>query len=89
MNSGQAFAALRSEHVSDGSGGIEVRYPGEWEGRIEAAVSSGCIKIQGSGVVVDEEGPFTGGRVRAHKGEGGESRIEARSGSGGVRVDVG
>ena len=87
-NGGKAFKGLRSEHVSAGSGGVEVRYPGEWEGKIDAAVSSGSISVRGDGVVVDEAGQYGGGHVRAHKGEG-ESRIEARAGSGSVRVRIG
>ncbi|GAB7329602.1 hypothetical protein MBLNU13_g01354t1 [Cladosporium sp. NU13] len=85
---GKAFKDLRSEHVSSGSGGVEVRYPREWEGKIDAATGSGSISVRGEGVVVDEAGKYGGGHVRAHKGEG-ESRIEARAGSGSVRIGVG
>jgi len=87
-NGGKAFKELRGEHVSAGSGGIEVRYPREWEGVIDAVTGSGSIRLEGEGVVVDEKGQFGGGHVRAHKGEG-ESRIEARAGSGSVRIGVG
>jgi hypothetical protein len=87
-NGGKAFKGLRGEHVSDGSGALGLRYPGEWEGRIDAAASSGSVSVKGEGVVVDEAGKWGGGHVRAHKGEG-ESRIEARSGSGSVRVSIG
>ena len=87
-NGGKAFEELRGEHVSSGSGGIEVRYPREWEGKIDAVTGSGSIRVGGEGVVVDEAGKYGGGHVRAHKGEG-ESRIEARAGSGSVRIGVG
>ena len=87
-NGGKAFKGLRSEHVSAGSGAVDVRYPSEWEGKIDAAASSGSISVKGEGVVVDEAGKYGGGHVRAHKGES-ESRIEARSQSGSVRVSIG
>jgi DUF4097 and DUF4098 domain-containing protein YvlB len=87
-NGGKAFKDLRSEHVSDGSGSLGLRYPGEWEGTIDAAASSGSISVKGNGVVVDEKEQYVGGHVRAHKGES-DSSIEARSGSGSVRVSIG
>ena len=87
-NGGKAFKGLRSEHVSAGSGMVDVRYPSEWEGRINAAASSGSISIKGEGVVVDEAGKYGGGHVKAHKGES-DSSIEARSQSGSVSVSIG
>jgi hypothetical protein len=87
------FARLRSVHgvAGDGaSGSVRVRYPAEWEGRIEAE-SSGSVRVEGEGVVVDGKEERGGGRksVRAHKGEDGGSSIEAKAGSGSVDVSVG
>lgn len=87
------FASLRSVHgvAGDGaSGSVRVRYPAEWEGRIEAE-SSGSVRVEGEGVVVDGKEERRGGResVRAHKGEDGGSSIEAKAGSGSVDVSVG
>lgn len=87
-NGGKAFKDLRSEHVSAGSGGLELRYPRVWEGKIDAATGSGSISVKGEGVVVDEAGHYGGGHVRAHKGES-DSIIEARAGSGSVRLSIG
>jgi len=74
------------------SGTVKLRYPAEWEGRIEAESGSGTVKVGGRGVVVDGEERVGGTkRVRAHKGEDVEDggRIEARAGSGSVDVSVG
>ena len=84
---GKAFTGLRSEHVSAGSGSVELRYPSEWEGKIDAAATSGVVIIKGEGVVIDEARQYSA-HVRAHKGEGNGS-IEVKSGSGSVRVNVG
>ena len=73
---------------SGASGSVSVRYPTDWEGRVEAE-SSGSLRVEGEGVVVDGE-ERVGGRksVRAHKGDGG-GMIDARTGSGSVDVVVG
>ena len=87
-NGGEAFRGLRCEHVSAGSGALDLRYPRVWEGEIDAVTGSGSISVRGEGVVVDEAGQFGGGHVRAHKGKS-DSRIEARAGSGSVRISIG
>lgn len=87
QNGEKVFKGLRSEHESVGSGGLDLRYPDEWEGRITAAVSSGSVNIRGKGVVVDEASQY-GEHVRAHKGEG-DCSIEARTGSGSVELGIG
>lgn len=87
-NGGKAFKDLRSEHVSAGSGGLDLRYPRQWEGKIDAVTGSGSISVKGEGVVVDEAGQYGRGHVRAHKG-GSDSTIEARTGSGSVRLSIG
>ena len=85
---------LHGEHGAGGggaSGSVRVRYPGEWEGRIEADSSSGSLRVEGQGVVVDRE-EREGGRkwVRAHKGEEGSGgSIGVRTGSGSVDIFVG
>jgi hypothetical protein len=86
-NGGKVFTGLRSEHVSSGSGAVELRYPGEWEGKIDAAAGSGYISVKGDGIVIDEARQYDS-RVRAHKGEG-DSSIHVRTGSGSVRIGVG
>lgn len=84
-NAGKAFKGLRSSHESHSSGSLNLRYPGEWEGKITADVSSGSVSVKGSGVVVDEAGRH----VVAHKGEGNDSTIDARTGSASVNVVIG
>jgi hypothetical protein len=86
-NGDKAFANLRSEHVSNGSGSLTLRYPGEWEGKISARASSGSVSVKGRGVVVDEASKYDR-HVLAHKGEG-DSTIEARTGSASVDVLIG
>lgn len=86
-NGNEVFKGLRSSHTSSGSGSVNVRYPGEWEGRIAVYTGSGKINVRGDGVVVDEARQY-GGHVLAHKGEG-DCGIEARTGSASVDVLVG
>jgi hypothetical protein len=87
-NGGKVFTGLRSEHVSEGSGSLTLRYSDEWEGKMAASVGSGSVNIRGRGVVVDEASQYPGGHVRAHKGEG-DSVMQLQSGSGSVDVVLG
>jgi hypothetical protein len=82
---------LHSFHKSSaGSGSVNLRYPSQWEGYIDAESRSGSLSVSGKDVVVDVDrhgGP--GGHVLiAHKGTQ-NSRIEVRSGSGSVDVRIG
>jgi hypothetical protein len=86
-NGEKAFANLRSEHESNGSGSLTLRYPGEWTGKISAYAGSGSVSVKGSGVVVDEASQYDR-HVLAHKGKG-DSTIEARTGSASVDVLIG
>jgi hypothetical protein len=86
-NGEKAFANLRSEHESNGSGSLTLRYPGEWTGKISAYAGSGSVSVKGSGVVVDEASQYDR-HVLAHKGKG-DSTIEVRTGSASVDVLIG
>lgn len=74
--------ALRSLHKSN-SGDIKLKYPREWEGRIDGETASGDIRLRGKDVEIwaDPEIPSVMKRVIANKGRGhSELKFTARSG---------
>lgn len=90
-NASKPMSALHSYHrTSAGSGAINVKYPQQWTGTIDAETLTGSIALQGKDVKVDMDSHYRPmvRHVIAHKGHG-DSRLDLRSSSGGVIVRVG
>ncbi|KAH0380854.1 hypothetical protein KCU92_g7327, partial [Aureobasidium melanogenum] len=78
----------RSVHKTK-SGSLHIKYPQQWEGKIEAVTMSGSLKLRGKDVEVLERwsGPV-GAHVIAKKGEA-NSAMDLGSSSGSVEVQIG
>lgn len=79
---------LRSIHKTK-SGSLHVKYPQQWEGKIEAVTMSGSVKLRGKDVEVLKRwsGPV-GAHVVARKGKAG-SAIDLSTSSGSVDATIG
>ncbi|KAG9722856.1 hypothetical protein KCU73_g13865, partial [Aureobasidium melanogenum] len=79
---------LRSVHKTK-SGSLHIKYPQQWEGKIEAVTMSGSVKLRGKDVEVLKRwsGPV-GAHVVAKKGEA-SSAIDLSTSSGSVDARIG
>ncbi|KAK3077807.1 hypothetical protein LTS18_009208, partial [Coniosporium uncinatum] len=82
-----------TSHHSSRTASMDLAYPQEWVGDIEAETGTGSLVVRGKNVEVVEEGGKWGGKfVRGFKGEG-EHRVsggvEVRGGTGSVVLNVG
>lgn len=80
---GVPMKLLSGDHKST-SGGIQVQYPKEWEGHIDAQSVSGHIDVRGEAVNIIQE---RRGRVLARKGDG-FARVACNTVSGSLDVEV-
>lgn len=90
-NASKPMSALHSYHrTSAGSGAITVKYPEQWTGTIDAETLTGSITLEGKDVKVDVDSHYSPmvRHVIAHKGHG-DSRLDLRSSSGGMTIQVG
>lgn len=83
-----AMGYLRSVHKTK-SGSLHIKYPQQWEGKIEAVTMSGSVKLCGKDVEVLKRwaGPV-GAHVIAKKGQAG-SAIDLSTNSGSVDAVIG
>ena len=83
-----AISHLLSVHKAS-SGSLHLIYPGQWEGTIDAAATSGSILVGGKGVeVIAQPNTPLSKRFIGHKGFGdGKMRMSTKSGS--INVQIG
>ncbi|KAK5139723.1 hypothetical protein LTR04_003371, partial [Oleoguttula sp. CCFEE 6159] len=85
-----AIGRLHSVHKA-ASGGVQLSYPQQWTGRIEAHSMSGAIRLRGKDVEIVGRSEVEGmvvGRVVARKGRG-HGLLEVETMSGSVDATVG
>ncbi|TDZ32745.1 hypothetical protein C8035_v011774 [Colletotrichum spinosum] len=78
---------LKSSH-STISGQVKVRYPGSWEGTINAETISGKISVEGKGVRIESRTQWPKS-VKASKGQASACHADIGSTSGDISVLVG
>ncbi|KAH0344760.1 hypothetical protein KCU81_g4678, partial [Aureobasidium melanogenum] len=79
---------LRSVHKTK-SGSLHIKYPQQWEGKIEAVTMSGSVKLRGKDVeVLKRWSGAVGAHVVAQKGEA-SSAMDLSTSSGSVDATIG
>jgi hypothetical protein len=84
----KALRRLAANHVSL-FGSVQIAYPSEWEGIVEAVSKMGRVAVQGEGLTIIKEGHTVIGKfIEAEKGSGDYSAL-CKTDMGSVNFEVG